>query len=393
MKVKRRFRVYPTLPQQRMLAKTFGCVRKAFNDALDLKEQAYKNGEKLNFNKLSAALTASKKTSERAYLNEVSCVPLQQALRHLDTAYVNFFQKRAKHPRHKSKYGKQAAEFTASGFKYRDGQLSLAKIGALRVVWSCVITGTPSTVTITKDCAGRYFVTLTLDEGFDALPETGKSVGVDLGITSAATFSDGRKIENPHFLKRALGKLAKAQRVLARKTKRSGRWNRQKLKVAKIHAHVADARKDFLNKLTTGIVREFDVIAIEDLNVKGMAKSNVSQSVLDVGFYEFRRQLEYKCLWYGRELRMVDRWCPTTKTCSACGIKSSIVKRGTKTWTCPDCGTHHDRDANAAINILAVGQTVIARGERVNPKGTSVPRRSAQRNVNQPALCSPLACA
>lgn len=390
MKVNRTFRCYPSACQERSLAKTFGCVRVAYNDALTLKEDNYKAGKKLQYKDLSKALTDSKKTKERAYLKDASSVPLQQSLRHLETAYQNFFQKRSARPGYKVKRGRQSAEYTMAAFKFKAGQLSIAKIGRLDVRWSYPLESQPTTVTVLKDASGRYFVTLTLEETKAPLPETGKEVGIDLGINTLAMFSDGTKIENPRWSNTHKEKLAKLQQTLSRRVKGSGRYERLRTKVARLHAHIADSRKDFLNKLTTDIVRKYDVIAIEDLSVKGMLKChNIARAIADIGMFAFRRMLTYKCLWYGKELRLASRWAPTSKTCNTCGVKYAELKRNERTWTCAHCGTTHDRDLNAAKNILAVGQTVTARGACVKPKRTSVLGRSGRRNVNQPALVSP----
>lgn len=390
MKVKRTFRFYPTIRQARELGKTFGCVRVAYNDALRLKEEQYKDGKKLQYKDLSAALTVSKKTKERAYLKEASCVPLQQALRHLDTAYQNFFQKRSGHPRYKRKHARQSAEYTASAFKFRAGQLSIAKIGRLDVRWSYQLESIPTTVTVAKDASGRYFVTLTLEETKEQLPKTGKAVGIDLGVNTLAVMSDSSTVENPRWSNIHKEKLAKLQHILSRRVNGSGRYKRLRTKVASLHAHMADARKDFLNKLTTNIVRKYDIIAIEDLNVRGLLKCHTTaRAISDIGMFAFRQMLTYKCDWYGKELRLANRWAPTSKTCNTCGVKYAGLKRGDRTWTCQHCGTTHDRDLNAAKNILAVGQTVTARGACMKPKRGLSLRRSGCRSVNQPALVSP----
>lgn len=387
----------PNERQKRSLAKTFGCVRVVYNDALRFRTDAYKEGKTVNYNASSANLTAAKKTPERAFLNEVSCVPLQQSLRHLQTAYSNFFAKRAKFPTFKSKHGKQSAEFTTSAFKWDavNRNLTISKIGRLHVKWSREFTSAPTTVTITKDRAGRYFVTLCLDEVKHALPKTGRSVGIDLGISRLATLSDGTRIANPRHTAKNAKRLARAQKVLARRKPGSKRRERQRLKVARIHASIADTRKDTLNKLTTRLVRDFDVLCIEDLNVRGMVKlSTLAKHISCASFGEFRRMLAYKAAWYGKEIRVADRFFPSSKRCSSCGHIHATMPLGVREFGCVECGAHHDRDENAAKNILnfakETSQTTAGnagshgRGQHVRPRRASARRGNAGRSVNQP---------
>jgi putative transposase len=322
MLVRYRFRFYPSASQRRMLGRTFGCVRYVYNRALRLRKDAYaKDKTKINYAQTSAALTLWKKDPDLPWLKDVSCVPLQQSLRHLQTAYRNFFAKRAEYPRFKAKRGEQGAEFTRSAFRWDGKQLNLtlAKIGHLRVRWSRQFASEPSTVTIIKDCAGRYFASLCLDETVAALPPGGEDVGIDLGTERVATLSSGEEIPNPKPLDRSLARLAKLQRVLARRKKGSRRWHRQRTKVARLHAHVADSRRDLLAKLTTDLVRRYDLVCIENLDVRGMMDTQArARRMGDVGMYAFRQMLTYKCAWYGRELRVVDRYFPSSKLCSDC---------------------------------------------------------------------------
>lgn len=392
IKVKHRFRFYPDARQSEALEQLFGCVRYVYNRALALRVSTFKEtGKGLSYCSSSAELTKWKQESETAWLRDPSCVPLQQALRHLDAAYSNFFAKRAKYPSFKRKHGsKQTAEFTASGFVWdqQNHNLSVAKIGRLDIHWSRVIEIKPSSITITKDAAGRYFVTLTVEEERSKLPHSESAVGVDLGIKALATLSTGEVIAPINAFKHSLKRLRRAQQTLSRRIKGTGRSQRQKRKVSGLHARVADARKDYLDKITTDLVRRFGVIAIEDLNVQAMTKNRkLARSIVDAGFGEFRRMLEYKCAWYGRDLRIVKRFEPTSKKCSACGTLNQELTLGIREWTCV-CGVDHDRDTNAAINILAAGQAVTARGERVRRVVTSVTKRSARRSVNQPEMCN-----
>jgi putative transposase len=390
MLVRYRFRVYPSVPQRRLFAKTFGCVRYVYNRALALRKDAYaENKTKISYAQTSAALTKWKKDPDLVWLREVSCVPLQQCLRHLQTAYNRFFAKRAAYPRFRSKRGEQRAEFTRSAFSWNGKQLnlSLAKIGHLRIRWSRQFASTPSTVTIIKDCAGRYFASLCLDETVAPLPKSREDVGIDLGTERLATYSTGEVVPNPKFLIRSLAHLAKLQRTLARRKRGSRRWHRQRVRVARLHAHVADSRRDYLAKLTTGLVRRFDLVCIEDLSVKGMMDGRArSRRMADVGMYAFRQMLTYKCRWYGKKLRVVERYFPSSKRCSDCHHVLESLPLSVREWTCPCCGTFHDRDHNAAKNILSAGQAASVRGGRVRPKATRVAFGGARRSVNRPAL-------
>jgi putative transposase len=388
VKVRYRFRFYPTAPQKQELARAFGSCRYVYNWALRIRTDAYYNdGVSVGYHETSAMLTKLKRTPECAWLSNLSCVPPQQALRHLQTAFVNFFEKRAGYPNFKRKDGEQSAEYTVSALKWdaANRNLSLSKIGRLDIRWSRSFKSTPTTVTVIKDTADRYFITLCLNEEPRKLKPVHKAVGIDLGINSLATLSTGEKIENPRHLKAMERKLARAQRDLARKTKGSKRRAAQKLRVARLHAGIADARSDYLHKVTTDLVRRFDVLAVEDLNVRGMTKNHgLARSLSDAALGEFLSMLRYKCEWYGRELRTVDRFYPSSKRCFACGYVLDKLALNCRTWTCPECGEKHDRDINAAKNILAAGQAVTARGGKVR-LNRGRPRKSTfRRSANQP---------
>ena len=390
MKVSLKFRFYPDEPQKEMLARTFGCVRLVYNELLQLRTDSFKAGVSVNYNASSQALTDLKKTPEKAFLTEVSCVPLQQSLRHLQTAFTNFFAKRAAYPAFKRRRGGQSAQYTVNGFKWKpqDRSLTIAKLGRLDVRWSREFTSHPTTVTITKDPSGRYFVTLCLDEAVQALSKTGGEVGIDLGVIQLATLSTGERIPNPRHTNRRAPKLARLQRVLARRKDGSGRWQRQRQKVARCHARIADARKDHLDKVTTDIVRRFDVIALKDLHVRGMMRDHrFARVVSDAGLGTFRTMVEYKARWYGKEVRIADRFFPSSKRCSACGHVHPRLRVDARQFACEKCGAVHDRDVNAAKNICeftAVGQTVKARGEKVRPNQASAGGGTSRRNVNPP---------
>ncbi|MCT9005970.1 RNA-guided endonuclease InsQ/TnpB family protein [Streptomyces rhizosphaerihabitans] len=379
IRVKRAFkyRFYPDDAQAAELSRTFGCVRKVYNLALEARTVAwYQRQERVNYNATSAMLTAWKKTGELAFLSEVSSVPLQQCLRHLQAAFTGFFEGRAKYPRFKSrKKSRRSAEYTSSAFRYRDGRLTLAKMREpLDIVWSRPLpdSAQPSTVTVSQDAAGRWFVSLLCDDTITPAPATTRAVGIDAGITSLVTLSTGEKITNPRHERRDRDRLAKAQRELSRKAEGDGK-NRAKArrKVAKIHARIADRRRDFLHKLTTRLVRENQTVVIEDLTVRNLVKNHgLARAISDAAWRELRTMLEYKCAWYGRELVVIDRWFPSSKLCGNCGTIRAKLPLNVRTWTC-ECGTVHDRDVNAAKNILAAGLAVSACGDGVRPQRES----------------------
>ncbi|MER6605849.1 RNA-guided endonuclease TnpB family protein [Streptomyces sp. NPDC000927] len=368
-----KYRFYPTDAQAAELSRTFGCVRKVYNLALAARTEAWTRQERVNYNQTSAMLTAWKKTEELAYLNDVSSVPLQQCLRHLQTGFANFFAKRAKYPRFKSKKkSRKSAEYTTSGFRYRNGQLTLAKMkDPLNIVWSRLLPegAAPSTVTVSCDAAGRWHVSMLVeDPAVKALPATNTAVGIDVGLTSLLTLSTGEKITNPRHERHDRASLAKAQRNLSKKAKGSSNRAKARLKVAKIHARIADRRRDHLHKLTSRLVRENQTLVIEDLTVRNMVKNRtLARDISDASWAEFRNMLEYKAQWYGREVVVVDRFFPSSKLCSACGTLQGKMPLNVRTWTCV-CGVTHDRDVNAAKNLLAVGLTVTACGAGVRPQ-------------------------
>ncbi|MFE9927380.1 RNA-guided endonuclease InsQ/TnpB family protein, partial [Streptomyces sp. NPDC005774] len=310
-----KYRFYPTDAQAAELSRTFGCVRKVYNLALAARSEAWTlRQERVNYNATSAMLTSWKKSEELAFLSEVSSVPLQQTLRHLQGAFGNFWQKRAKYPTFKSrKKSRKSAEYTTSGFRFRDGKLTLAKMREpLDIVWSRPLPEgtTPSTVTVSQDAAGRWFVSMLCDDTPAPMPETANAVGIDAGITSLVTLSTGEKVTNSKFERKDRARLARAQRVLARKARGDGA-NRAKArrKVAKVHARIADRRRDFLHKLTTRLVRENQTIVIEDLTVRNMVRNHsLARAISDAAWTTMRGMLEYKCAWYGRDLVAIDRW-------------------------------------------------------------------------------------
>ncbi|MCY0925267.1 RNA-guided endonuclease TnpB family protein [Streptomyces sp. H27-H1] len=378
-----KYRFYPTDAQAAELSRTFGCVRKVYNMALAARTEAWARGERVNYNQTSALLTVWKKTEELAYLSEVSSVPLQQTLRHLQVAFTNFFGKRAKYPRFKSrKKSRRSVEYTTSAFRYRDGGLTLAKMSEpLDIVWSRALPEgvSPSTVTVSQDAAGRWFVSMLCEDSTVVpLPATTTAVGIDVGLTHLLTLSTGEKIANPRHERKDRARLALAQRRLAKKAKGDGA-NRAKARrtAAKVYARITDRRRDHLHKLTTRLVRENQTLVIEDLTVRNMVKNqSLARAISDAAWADFRSMLEYKAAWYGRDVVAVDRWFPSSKLCSTCGTIASKMPLHVRTWTC-DCGTTHDRDVNAAKNLLAAGLAVTVCGAGVRPQRSSPGGQSA----------------
>jgi putative transposase len=381
-----KYRFYPTGEQAAELYRTFGCVRLVYNKALEERTRAwYGEQRRISYVQSSAALTAWKKTEELAFLSEVSSVPLQQALRHLQTAFGNFFAKRAKYPRFKSrKKSRASAEYTRSAFKWRDGRLTLAKMTeALDIRWSRPLPqgAEPTTVTVSREGAGRWFVSLLCEDTIAPAPTTAAAVGVDVGITCLVTLSTGEKIANPRHERRDRARLARAQRELSRKAKGSSNRAKARVKVARVHARIADRRRDFLHKLSTRLVRENQTVVIEDLTVRNLLKNGkLARAISDAAWTDLRSMLEYKCAWYGRELVVIDRWFPSSKLCGTCGTVRERLRLNVREWTCV-CGAVHDRDVNAARNILAAGLAASACGDGVRPQRES--SRTGQSSMKQ----------
>jgi putative transposase len=360
-----RYRFYPTVEQAKMLVRIFGCVRYVYNWALRLRMEAYRQRKQhLYYSDTSAALTVLKQQTEKAWLNEVSSVPLQQTLRHLDSAYRNFFEGRAGYPNFKSKRGVQSATFTRSSFQWDGTLLTLAKMNTpLDIHWSRHLPegSIPSTVTVSKDTANRYFISILVDEEIQPLTLAPEAVGLDLGLKSMVILSTGETVGNPKFFVKDERKLARAQRRHARKKKGSKNREKARVKVARIHARIADRRRDFAHKLSTRIIRENQYVCAESLAIKNMVKNHtLAKSISDVGWGEFLCQLEYKAKWYGRTFIKINRWYPSSKQCFDCKYVLDDLDLGDRYWLCPACGVHHDRDVNAARNILAAGQAVAA---------------------------------
>ncbi|MEU1273229.1 RNA-guided endonuclease TnpB family protein [Streptomyces sp. NPDC005799] len=382
-----RYRFYPTNEQAAELSRTFGCVRLVYNKALEERTRAwYGEQRRISYVQSSAALTQWKKTGELAFLTEVSSVPLQQALRHLQTAFGNFFAKRAKYPRYKSrKKSRSSAEYTRSAFTWREGRLTLAKMAEpLDIGWSRPLPegAVPTTVTVSRDAAGRWFVSLLCEHSIAPAPATANTVGLDAAITSLVTLSTGEKITNPRHERGDRARLTRAQRELSRKVKGSVNRAKARRKVARIHARIADRRRDFLHKLTSRIVHENQVVVIEDLTVRNLLRNGrLGRAVSDAAWRDLRMMLEYKCAWYGRELVVIDRFFPSSKLCGSCGTVRGKLPLNIREWTCAHCGAVHDRDVNAARNILAAGLAAAACGDGVRPQRES--SRTGRSSVKQ----------
>jgi len=382
------YRFYPTPEQESLLRRTMGCARLVYNRALAVRTEAwYKDQKRVGYAETSSMLTEWKKTEELDFLNEVSCVPLQQGLRHLQTAYTNFFDGRAKYPNFKKKRNGGSAEFTKSAFKFKDGQVYLAKCAdPLPIRWSRMLPVgcRPSTITVKLSPSGRWSVSLLVNVEIEALPQSGSQVGIDLGITSLLALSTGEKIANSKGFKAKYRKLRRAQKALSRKQKGSNNRHKARLFVAKVHQEIADARKDNLHKLTTRLVCENQTIAVENLAVKNMIKNpKLALAISDASWGELVRQLEYKCKWYGRTLIKIDRWFPSSKRCGNCGHIVNKMPLNIREWDCPNCGTHHDRDINAAKNILAAGLAVLVCGATVRPEQSKSVKAGAKPRKGQ----------
>ena len=358
-----KFRFYPTPDQAEQLARTFGCARFVHNHFLRLRTDAFfQDKKRVGYNDTARMLTVLKQQPETEWMNEVSNVCLQQSLRNLDVAFKNFFQKRTKYPTFKSKHGPQSVRYMSNGFRIKDGKLWLAKQDApLNVRWSRKLPSVPSSVTVSRDCAGRYFVSCLCEEDIQPLPVTTNVVGVDLGLKDALITSEGQRIANPQFLLSVSKRLNTAQRRLSRKQKGSKNRAKARIKVARLHARVSDARNDWSNKLTTQLVRENQVISAESLAVKNMLRNrSLARAIADVGWSEIVRKLEYKSAWYGRTFVQIDRFYPSSKRCSCCGHTLKSLDLATRAWQCPECSATHDRDINAAVNIREAGLAIIA---------------------------------
>lgn len=370
-----RYRFYPTEEQAQQLARTFGCVRYVYNRALAERARAWTQEQRrITHAETDRMLTGWKLDPNLRWLREPSKGPLQATLRNLQTAYVNFWNKRAKYPKLK-KRGKTAdsATYFRNCFVYRDGTLTLAKQGEpLRIIWSRSLPegAVPSQVTVSRNSRGQYHVSILVVVTIETLPTVSAQVGLDAGITSLVTLSTGEKIVNPKHEKLDRVRLKQAQQNLSRKSKDSANRTKARLKVAKVYGRIRDRRRDFLHKLSTRLINENQVICLEDLSIRNMVKNHtLARAISDASWSELRSMLEYKASWYGRTIVAIDRFYPSSKTCSACGQIMEKLPLNVREWTC-HCGATHDRDINAAKVILAAGLAVTACGDGVRPTRT-----------------------
>ena len=361
-----KYRMYPNVAQRVALAQTFGCVRYVYNWALDRKQSVYADtGTSLSVYDLSKELTVLKRDPDHLWLNDVLRVPLNQSLRHLGTAYDRFFKKQGGYPKFKKKHNKQGAHYTKDRFTVTDRGIRLQKMpGEIKVRFHRTLPkgGEIRSATLSKDRAGRYFVSLLVKEQIAQLKPISHKVGIDLGLHHFATTSHGEKVAHPKIFNQHFKRLRKAQQALSRKQKGSKNREKARQKVARIHAHIGDARKDFLHKLSHRLIRENQAIGTEGLQVQNMMKNKaLARAIGDSGWFEFVRQLTYKADWYGRVVVPLDTFFPSSKTCSACGYVMDDLPLSVREWTCPQCNTTHDRDINAAVNIRnhTVGMTEI----------------------------------
>jgi putative transposase len=358
-------RFYPTPEQTALLAQSFGCARFVWNNTLAYRTDAYQQrGESVSHSAAEKRLVALK--TEYPWLKDVSSVILQQTLRDQQAAFDNFFNLRlkARYPRFKRKDGRQSIRLTKAAFRYRDGEITIAKATApLPIRWSRSLPSSPSSITISRDRAGRYFISCLCEFTPDVLPVTPRVTGIDLGLSDLFVTSEGMKSGNPRHLKRYEAKLAYLQRRLAKKQKGSRNRHKLRQKVARLHARIADCRRDAIHKATRTLINENQVLCVESLNIVGMVKNrSLAKAISDAGWGEFVRQLEYKANWAGRQLVKVSQWLPSSKRCHGCGHKVEKLPLSRRHWHCERCGLAIDRDINAARNIRTAGLAGLACG-------------------------------
>jgi putative transposase len=361
MKARYQYRFYPTDEQQQSLARLFGCVRVVWNDALAICKQSEKKPKSAQLQKI--VITQAKKTEERAWLSEVSNIPLQQSVADLETAFKNFFDsckgkrkgRKVGYPKFKKRTSSQSARFRIGGFSIKGNDVYLAKMGIVKPIWSRGLPSEPSSVTVIKDCANRYFLSFVVEATPINTDAKNQSIGIDLGIKTFAVMSNGEKAVSPCY-KELDRRVRKLQKKLARQQPNSNRRNKTRIQIAKCHNQIADTRKDFLHKLSTKVVNENQTIVLEDLNVSGMIKNRkLSRTISQQGWREFRVLVEAKSQKYGREFVVISRWEPTSQVCSDCGFKWGKIDLSVRSVLCLNCGIEHDRDENASVNIEKVG--------------------------------------
>jgi putative transposase len=376
VQVRYRYRIYPSPGQQQALARAFGCARVVYNDCLHVRDQAYAAGEKISDTDVQRrVITLAKLTPERAWLGQVASVALVQACQDARRAYKNWFDSlkgrrkgpKIRHPKPRRKHGRQSIRLTRNGFALHRERLYVAKVGEIPVQWSRALPSVPSSVTVIREADGRYYASFVVQREPTPLPACGREAGIDLGLNSLVVTSDGETVANPRFYRAAQRRLRRAQRVLSRRQKGSANRVRARHRVAVLHRQVRDARLDHAHKTALRLVRDNQAVYAEDLAVSGLMRTRLAKSVADAGWSQLIRCIQEKAARYGRTFAKVGRFEPTSQVCSACGVKDGPKPLGVRRWTCAACGAVHDRDVNAARNILALG-----RRERLNACGTGV---------------------
>lgn len=380
MKRSYKFRIYPDKEQEIVLKKTIGCCRYIYNWGLETRDAFWrKSGELMSFSQMGVLMTQLRKQPETEWLSEVSYTAMQQSLRNVNSAFMKFFKKKSQFPKFKKRKNGGSARFTRDSFYLADRVFRVNRVkGSIKVVWSRELPSKPSSCVVSKNPSGQWFASFTCEFEPEILSKSKKKIGIDLGIETFATLSDGRKFKQPDSIRKNRRKLARAQRNQDRK--RIGSKNREKycLKVAKIYQKTVNQRNDFLHKLSSQLIHENQVIAIEDLAVSKMVKNRrLARLIGEQGWREFRTMLEYKSNWYGRELIIIDRFSPTSQICNSCG-KINKLTLDKRKFKC-ECGVTYDRDINAAQNILAAGMVVSACGANVRPISN---RQSATKQEN-----------
>ena len=357
-----KYRIYPNKTQQSLINRTLGCCRFVFNHFLAVRHDQWgANHQSVTYIQTAALLTGLKQREETCWLKDVDSMALQESLRNLDNAYKNFFEKRAKYPRFKSKHCHSQSYRTrnqSNGIRFVGGRLKLPKVGLVKIKQSRGFEGRILNATVSRTASGKYFVSLCVEQDMENLRQgnNGGQVGIDVGLKEFYSDSNGNTVANPRILRKLSKKLAREQRKLSRKMPRSKNRDKQRVRAARVHEKIANIRKDFLHKVSTQLVRENQTIAVEDLKLKNMLKNRkLAKAISDVSWGEFFRQLEYKAGLHGAEVLKVPTFYPSSQTCHVCGYQNPAVKNlSVREWTCPNCGEPHmDRDTNAARNILA----------------------------------------